>query len=770
MKRRTWLLTSGALAAGVLVGWTALPPRSRLGSAKGEALDLEGQKTVVLNGWISIRADGRIALAMPRSEMGQGVFTGLATLAAEELDVALTQIHLETAGPESLYGNVAMFVAGLPFHPLASEANPRPFQVKAAEWVVRKLVRELGVSVTGGSSSMADAWEVVRLAAATARARLLAAAAQVWQLPVNQLVTQAGRVAHPASGRSASYAELATRAAQVDVGDVQLKPREQWQLIGQPGARVDTVDKVQGTAVFGLDVRPAPSEKQLFAVACMAPQLGGRLGQVDAAAAMASPGVVHWVKLSAQAGSTAGFAVVAQNTWQAMQGVKAMKPVWQAPEAPPSLGTLDSEQALNQLKQTVQSEDPAQGHVFYERGESLTKRTQPAPDLQALYTAPYLAHQTLEPMNCTVQLLQGRLKVWAPTQVPSFVIAAAAKAAGVAGDQVDLQVTLLGGGFGRRLELDFVVQAVEVAKACAPQAVQLMWPREEDMRHDFYRPAGAAQFKAWLTPDGQAAGLAVTSAGDAITPRWLARVMPLMAGPVDLPDKTTAEGLFDLPYDIPRQQMRHVASRAQIPIGFWRSVGHSHNAFFSESFINEMAERARQDPVAFRLQLLARAPRHRAVLELAAQQADWGRPLPPGVASGVALHESFGTVVAQVVEASLAGGQLKIHRVVCAVDCGTVVNPEVVAQQMEGAVVFALSAALYGRIDVKEGAVQQSNFHDAPVVRMAQSPFVQTHFVQSNATPTGVGEPGVPPLAPALAAALFGLDGQRRRTLPLVLT
>ena len=767
MKRRSWLLTAGALAAGLLVGWTALPPRSRLGTA-GQALDAAGKETVNLNGWISIRADGRIALAMPRSEMGQGVFTGFATLAAEELDVALDQIHLETAGPDSLYGNVAMFAASLPFHPSESSANPPPFKVKAADWVVRKLVRELGVSVTGGSSSMADAWGVVPLAAATARARLLAAAAQAWQVPVTELVTQGGRVLHAPSGRSASYADLAPQAAKVSVGDVQLKPRAQWQLIGKTGGRVDTTAKVNGTAVFGLDVRPAvpdkTSEKCLFAVAAMAPQLGGRLAEVEASSALALPGVVRWVKLPAKAGSTEGFAVVAQNTWQAMQGVKAMKANWLAPEGDASMGPVDTDQAMKALKSAVQTD---QGFVFYEQGDALPEGAKSKPDLQALYTAPYLAHQTLEPMNCTVQSVNGRLKIWAPTQVPSFVLDAAAKAAGVSADHVDLQVTLLGGGFGRRLELDFVLQAVEVARACSPQPVQLMWPREQDTRHDFYRPAGAAQFKAWLTPDGQVSGLSVVSAGDAITPRWLARVMPMMAGPVDMPDKTTAEGLFDLPYGIPRQLMRHVATRARIPIGFWRSVGHSHNAFFSESFINELADLAHQDPIAFRLQLLAHEPRHKAVLTLAAEKAHWGQPLPSGVARGVALHESFGTVVAQVVEASLKGGALKIHRVVCAVDCGTVINPLVVAQQMEGAVVFALSAALYGEIDVKNAAVQQGNFNDAPVVRMAESPLVETFCVDSHASPTGLGEPGVPPLAPALAAALFALDGQRRRSLPL---
>jgi isoquinoline 1-oxidoreductase beta subunit len=437
-----------------------------------------------------------------------------------------------------------------------------------------------------------------------------------------------------------------------------------------------------------------------------------------------------------------------------------MEVAWQAPEG----GLLQSAQILASLQEAVGG---GSGHVFYERGDLSLHEDSAAPALEVTYSAPYLAHQTLEPMNCTVQWAHGRLQLWVPTQVPSFVLAAAAKAAGITTDRVDLQVTLLGGGFGRRLELDFVLQAVQVALACAPNPVQLMWPREEDLRHDFYRPAGVARFRAWQGPQGQLTGLSVVSAGDAITPRWLARVMPWMAGPVDMPDKTTAEGLFDLPYDIPQQTMRHAATRSGIPIGFWRSVGHSHNAFFSESFINEWAAQTKQDPVALRLDLLKTAPRYRAVLELAASKAEWDRPSPAGVARGMALHESFGTVVAQVVEASLENRALRVHRVVCAVDCGTVVNPDVVAQQMEGAVVFALSAALYGQVDVVDSAVVQSNFHNAPVLRMAQAPLVQTYCVPSAASPTGVGEPGVPPLAPALAAALYALDGQRRRTLPL---
>jgi isoquinoline 1-oxidoreductase beta subunit len=346
--------------------------------------------------------------------------------------------------------------------------------------------------------------------------------------------------------------------------------------------------------------------------------------------------------------------------------------------------------------------------------------------------------------------------------------AMAAKVAGVKEDQVTVHVTLLGGGFGRRLEVDFVGQAVQVAMACAGLPVQLFWSREEDMTHDFYRPMHLAKFQASQDEKGEITSLRIKSAGDAITPRWMARAAPHLSGPIDMPDKTTAEGLFDLPYDFPSQHMSHVATKSGVPVGFWRSVGHSHNAFFSESFIDELAVATKQDPLAFRLNLLKDAPRYAAVLQLAASKAGWGKPLPAGRAQGIALHKSFGSIVAQVAEVSLEQGQVRVHRVVCAIDCGTVVNPDTVAQQMESSVIYGLSAALFGRIDIVGGEVQQSNFPSYPMVTLSQAPKVQTHIVPSTRHPAGVGEPAVPPLAPAVANALFALTGKRLRALPLV--
>ena len=331
-----------------------------------------------------------------------------------------------------------------------------------------------------------------------------------------------------------------------------------------------------------------------------------------------------------------------------------------------------------------------------------------------------------------------------------------------------VHVTLLGGGFGRRLEVDFIAQAVQVAKATGGKPVQLSWSREEDMGHDFYRPMHAARLKATLDAQGQLQSLRIKSAGDAISPRWMERAVPLLAGPIDMPDKTTAEGLFDLPYGFPHQRMAHVTTTMGVPVGFWRSVGHSHNAFFSESFIDELAAASHKDPLELRRSLLKDTPRYLAVLNLAAEQAKWGSPLPAGRARGIALHESFGSIVAEVAEVSLQDGVPRVHRVVCAIDCGTVINPGLVAQQMESAVVFGLSAALWGKIDIVDGVVQQTNFTNYPMVQMAHAPVVETHIVPSTRKPTGVGEPGLPPLAPAVSNALFTLTGKRHRSLPLI--
>ena len=763
MRRRALILSGLGAAAALVVGWGVLPPRSRLGAA--DTLPKGGEE-FGLNGWIKIAADGTVLLAMNRSEMGQGVHTALAMLVAEELDVSLAKVRLIDAGADKLYGNVAMFVASLPFHPSESEPGAESRTVKTGQWVVSKVARELGISATGGSSSVADAWDVLRLAAATARAQLLGVASLQWKLPLEELVVSDGVVSHP-SGPKAHYGELAKTAAATPSGDVKLKDRKDWKLIGTAAPRIDVVAKSNGTARFGIDVR---QPGQVFAVVRHCPMLGGSPGVVNVDATMKLPGVERVVRLGPYAGSTAAVAVVGASYWHAKRGADALQIEWQAPPA----GTLDSAQIMLALEAEARhAAEHGGGFAFYTRGDVKQAGAAAPRKLEQLYRAPYLAHAALEPINCTAQVKDGKVELWLPTQVPSMARALAAQVAGVPVSAVTVHVTYLGGGFGRRLDIDFVGQAVRIAVEAGGRPVQLVWPREEDMTHDFYRPAGVALMQASLEAHGLPVALTITSSGDAISPRWMERALPLLAGPIDMPDKTVSEGLFDLMYGVPNQRIAHVATRSGVPVGFWRSVGHSHNAFFSEAFIDELAFEAKQDPVRFRLALLKEAPRSAAVLKLAAEKAGWpgfgaARLLPAGRARGVALHESFGSIVAQVVEVSLEGVKPRVHRVVCAADVGTVVNPGIVAQQMEGAVIFALSAALYGRIEIEASVVKQKNFPDYPMVKLADAPRIETYLVPSTRSPGGVGEPGTPPLAPALANALFALTGKRLRELPLV--
>ena len=753
MKRRNLILSGLGLTGALIVGWGVMPPRSRLGKPDN-MLSTEGD--VALNGWIKVAKDGSIVLAMHRSDMGQGIHNALAMLVAEELDVSLKNVRLEQAGHDAIYGNVAMFVGTLPFHPMQSEGKDKPMMVKTGEWMVSKVARELGVNATGGSSSVKDAWEHLRIAAATAKASLLLSAADQWKVPAKELTVKDGVVSH-ASGKSAHFGELAKGAAAQTPTNVLLKDRKDWQLIGKATQRSDIPAKTNGSAVFGMDVR---LPNMLFASVIQVPQMGGSLSSMDTQEALAMPGVVKCIQLSSAAGSALGFAVIAKSTWHAQQAAQKVKAQWSQRKE----GAIDTKRIESELIEKLKTES---GFAFHEQGDAAKAEAGAARVIQGQYKAPYLAHATMEPMNCTAQFKNGQLEIWAPTQVPGLARAAAAKVADLDEEKVNLNVTLLGGGFGRRLEVDVVVQAAQLAMAADGAPVQLVWSREQDMTHDYYRPMHVAQLSAAINAQGQVESLQIKSAGDAISPRWMSRVLPALSGPVDAPDKTTAEGLFDLPYGFEHQRMSHVSTKMGVPIGFWRSVGHSHNAFFSESFIDELAFESKQDPVAFRMALLKSAPRYAAVLKLAIDKAKWGTALPAGHAHGVALHESFGSIVAQVAEVSMQDGKPRVHRVVCAIDCGTVVNPGTVAQQVESSVNFALTAALFGQIDIQDGVVQQTNFNNYPLLSMAQSPVVETWIVPSTHSPEGVGEPAVPPLAPAVANAMFKLTGQRMRSLPL---
>jgi isoquinoline 1-oxidoreductase subunit beta len=752
MKRRNILLSAVGIGGALLVGWGVMPQRSRMGQGD---LMLPKEGDVALNGWLKITADGSVVMAMPRSEMGQGIHTALPMLVAEELDMPLAKVRIEQSGLDKIYGNVAMFVAALPFHPKDGEPGHQTTLVKTSEWVVGKVARELGVVVTGGSSGVADAWGPVRLAAATARAQLVAAAAAKWGVGADQITIIQGVLT--ATGKSGHFGEFMTAAAAVSPGKVQVKDRKDFKLLGTSAARTDVPAKVTGKAQFGIDVR-VPG--MVYAAVRLSPMLGGAPSTVDSSKALALPGVERVVAFPGLAGGTAGLAVIGITSWHAKQGAQALDVQWQ--QRP--LGALDTGVIAKQLSDAATE---GGGFTFHSRGSVDDAEQAATRKIEALYSAPYLAHATMEPMNCTAQVKDSKVTVWAPTQVPQMARDIAAQVAGVPKEAVTVNVTMLGGGFGRRLEVDFVAQAVRVAMDCQGRPVQLLYSREEDMTHDFYRPAHAALLRASIDTSGAVSSLRIQSAGDAITPRWFERAFPLLSGPVDGPDKTTAEGLFDLPYNFANQHMSHTATKSGVPVGFWRSVGHSHNAFFSESFVDELAHAVQTDPLEFRRRALAQAPRHLAVLNLAVAQSGWGKPLPAGRAHGIALHESFGSIVALVVEVSLELGQPRVHRVICAIDCGTVVNPGIVAQQVESSVVFGLSAVLYGRIDIVQGQVQQTNYPNYPVLGLAKSPLVQTHIVPSTAVPTGVGEPALPPLAPAVANALFALTGQRVRSLPI---
>jgi len=756
MKRRT-LLISGVVATGaLLVGWSVAVHRKRLGLA-GTLPPRSGE--VGLNGWIKIAADGGVVLAMNRSEMGQGVHTALSQLVAEELCVPLDRVRLTDAGYEAMYGNVAMLVGGLPLHPRDTQPGRESTQALASIWTITTIAGELGINATGGSSSISDAWEPLRWAAATARQQLLGAASLRWKLPLADLQLRDGVISH-SSGSSAHFGEFAAAAAATPPSDVSLRSAAEWRQIGQSQPRKDLPAKVNGSARFGIDTR---QPEMLYAAVRHAPALGGAPGAVQTNALLQQPGVLRVVALGSNAGSTPAIAVVARNSWHALRAAQTLQAEWQ----PRPAGPLDSDHIAATLAEQARTA-AADGYSFYSQGDAAGALAQAKHRVEALYEAPYLAHAAMEPINCTAQVKDGRVQLWVPTQVPGMVRDKAAEVAGVSPDAVEVHVSYLGGGFGRRLDVDVVPQAVRVAMETGGLPVQLIWSREEDTTHDFYRPAGAAFMQAALDDTGRPSAWQVGSAGDAITPRWLERVKPALAGPVELPDKTASEGLYDQPYAVPHQRIAHRATHSGVPIGFWRSVGHSHNAFFTESFVDELAHAAQQDPLAYRLALLDGLPRHAAVLKLAAEKAGWGQVLPKGVARGVALHESFGSIVAQVVELKKdEAGRPRVLRVVGAIDCGIVVNPGIVAQQMEGAVIFGLSAALFGRITIKDSVVQQRSFPDYPLLTLAQTPVIETHLVKSEFPPSGVGEPGTPPVAPAVANAWFALTGERRRKLPL---
>lgn len=753
MRRRGFVLATLGGMGALIVGWGLLPPRQRLHGSEPLLLR-EGE--IALTGWVKVGSDGAVTVMVPRCEMGQGVHTALPMLVAEELDCGWNNVRSEASPIDRIYGNVLGLAEGVPFHPDDTGALAR-----GVRWTMTKVMRELGFMTTGGSASVRDLWQPLRDAAALTRATLIDAAATAWGVRPDEIQLLEGVLTH-ASGKRATLGEMVRdHGANLSPAErYSVKDPARFRLIGRAIPRLDSSAKTDGSAQFGIDVR---QPGMLYAALSLCPTRGGSVRSMDDSAVRTRPGVAAIVRLPPLHGGSGGVAVVAWDTWQAQRALEGLKIQWE----PGAMAGVTSQSLLAALHGALAQ---GRGYTFREIGNVDAALSTAPRTLEAEYYAPYLAHAVMEPLNCTVELKDGRATIWAGTQVPGFARAAAAQALGIDEEAVRIVVPYLGSGFGRRLEVDHVAQAATVARALPGRAVQVLWSREDDIRHDFYRPACLSRFTAGLSGRGELIAWRNVSAGQAIVPGY----MPRNAGlPVLGPDKTTAEGAFDQAYAFPNAAVSHVTVDLPVPVGFWRSVGHSHQAFFKECFLDEVAHAAGTDPLRMRLALLRDKPRHAAVLNLAAQHAGWGTPVSvaadgASVARGLALHESFGSIVAQVAEVSLdAGGAPRVHRVVCALDCGIAVNPGIIRQQMESAIAFGICAALYGQIDFEQGRVTQGNFHDYPVLRMSECPSIETHIVASSAPPGGIGEPGLPPIAPAIGNALFVLTGKRVRSLPI---
>ena len=746
MKRRTVILLGAGAAGAVISGWSVMPPRQRLVGAN--PLPVKGGE-VALNGWLKLGPDSSVTLMMPKSEMGQGIFTALAMLVAEELDCAWSSIRIEPSPLDKIYGNLLVLADGLPFRP-----EDEGVVARTARWFTTKITRELGLLMTGGSTSVRDLWMPLREASAIVRAALVNTVAAQWNVEPEKVDVRDGLITGP-DGKALTFGEAVQKygGSLRAPGAWKLKDPSQFRVIGTSMPRLDGADKAHGVTPFGIDT---VQSGMLYAAVKMAPALRGAVKSFDAAEASRMPGVKKVVSFAPVADGAGGVAVIADRYWRAVKALRAVKVVWE--DAP----SLSSESIATQLSEVAAKKG---GFTFWKTGDVNAALGTAAKKMEAEYRAPLLAHASMEPSNCTIEVRDGSATVWAPTQVPNFVQSGVAKELGIPASAVTVHVTLLGGGFGRRLEIDTTVQAAAIAKQMRGVPIQILWSREEDIRHDFYRPPCVSRFEGGLSEDGKLVAWRNHSAGPAVVAQYVPRNLG-MAGAG--PDKTTSEGAFDQPYEFPNAHIAHEAVAVNVPLGFFRSVGHSHHGFFKEGFLDEMAVAAGADPYQFRAGLLAAHPRHKAVLDLVAAKAGWGTELAAGMARGIALHESFSSIVGQVAEVSVsAEGKIVVHRVVCAIDCGLAVNPGLIVQQMESSIIFGMSMALYGDITVKDGAVQQSNFHDYQVVRMAESPVIEVHVVPSSHPPEGVGEPGVPPVAPAIANAVYALTKQRLRVMPL---
>ena len=754
--RRRLLVAAGATGGALVVGgWLFYRASDRLRRPAALA-DLPG--THAFTAWLRIGADGVVTVLVPRQEMGQGITTALPMLVAEELDCDLDRVRFEQAPVAPVYANATMLADAVPFRP-----DDQGWLARVARLSQRRFAELLGVQATGGSSSVRDAFPVMRQAGAVARAMLVAAAAKRWGVAPAECTTAGGAVRHVPSGRKLGYGELAAEAAALPLpAGARPKDPAAFRLLGRSQPRLDTAAKCDGSAQFGIDVR-LPG--QLYAAILHCPVFGGSLKSAGSDRATRMPGVRAVIELAATSTTAAAVAVVADGWWRAQAALDAVEVTWDEG----AHASLDSAQ---QRKAYAALLAEGKARAYEDTGDAGAVLAKAQRLVEADYEVPYLAHATMEPMNATALVKDGRCEIWVGNQAPTLVKWFAAKGANVSSDAVTVHTPFLGGGFGRRAEMDVTVEAAAIAARLPGVPVQLIWSREEDMRHDVYRPMALARLRCALDASASIAAWHHRIAGQSCTQSLTSRLLPAAASDA-MKDKTTAEGAFDLPYAMPNRRVEHVLAQQPVPVGYWRSVGHSYNAYFAEAFLDEVARAAGKDPFEFRRAMLGGAPRHRRVLEAAAKLGGWGTPLAaaPGLRAGrgIALAESFHSIVAQVAEVEVdAKGAVRVRRIACAVDCGKAVNPATVVAQMESGIVFGLTAALYGEISLKGGRVEQGNFDDYPMLRLQDCPAIAVEIVESGWQHLGgVGEPGTPPVAPAVANAVFAATGKPVRRLPI---
>ena len=746
--RRTFLIGTAAIAGGVAFGAYKL---NQTYPNPLEGRTAEGEST--FTPYIKITNDNVITILIPRAEMGQGVSTTLAALVAEELDVALDQIKVEIAPASYAYYNSAMLADGAPL----AHYN-RSGIANAMRSSMAGLGKILGLQVTGGSSSIADAYDKLRMAGCSARETVKLAAFKKTGISASEMKTEAGKVILP-DGKEFTYGELAETAATIDPpSDIQMRPSSKWKILGKSNPRTDALAKSTGAPIYGIDV---DLPDMVYATVKMNPRLGGPMTSFDATEAKKMKGVLDVIDITGSANEAfgGGFAVVATNTWAAFKGAEAVDVEWG--EAPyPST----TEEIMGVIKAALEGRD---GDNLRNDGDvDLSFADAPRDNIvEAEYSVPYLAHSTMEPMNATAQLKDGRLDIWTGTQAPTIVRADCASEAGVDEENTFVHSTYLGGGFGRRGEVDFPRYAARIAKATNGKPVKVVWTREEDMTHDTYRPASISKWRARVDENG----LPVAIDGQIATPSIIASLMKRTFPSLSPagPDNSITHGAFDQPYSVENYRVSGIKAPVDIPIGFWRSVGNSYNGYFHESFIDEIAAKSKLDPVEMRLQLMKDHPTAVGVVKRVAEMSNWSAPSVEGKAKGIAFTLSFGCWVAQVIEVAQTDDGIKIENVWCAADIGEALDPAIVKAQMQSGIVYGLSSALGQEITFDDGMVEQTNYDSFDAMRMAQCPTITVDVLENADHRGGAGEPGTPPSIPALANAVHALTGKRIRQMPL---